>query len=135
MCYARASYIAQVAEVTVQDDNSFSVDRVISAIDCGVAVNPDNLRAQIEGGTGYGLSSTIGDIITLRDGYVEQKNFDKYRVLRINRMPEVETHIVESTDAPGGIGELASMTITPAVVNALHNATGRRIRRLPVDLA
>ena len=135
MCFARATYIAQVAEVTVRDDNSFSVDRVITAIDCGVAVNPDNLRAQIEGGTGYGLSSALGDIITLRDGYVEQRNFDKYRVLRINQMPEVETHIVASTEAPGGIGELSSMTISPAVVNAIHDATGRRIHRLPIELA
>ena len=88
----------------------------------------------MEGGVGFGLSSTIADEITIKDGYVEQTNFDKYRLLRINQMPEVEVHFVESAEAPGGIGEIAPMLIGPAVANALFSIRGKRYRKLPIRL-
>ena len=135
ICKVRDTYLGQVAEISVHDDNSFSVDRVVTAIDCGVAINPDNIRAQMEGGTGFGLSSLLGDAITLQDGYVEQTNFDRYPLLRISQMPEVEVHIVPSVEAPSGIGELAPMAVGAAVANALFTVTGKRYRSLPIRQA
>ncbi len=129
------SFVAQVAEVTVYEDNSFSVDRVVIAVDCGIAVNPDIVRAQMEGGMGFGLSAALGSRITLKEGRVEQSNFNDYVVLRLNQMPQVEVHIVESTETPTGVGEPATPVIAPAVANALYAATGRRLRRLPLELA
>ncbi len=128
----RGTYLGQVAEVSVHDDNSFSVDRVVTAVDCGFAVNPDVIRAQMEGGTGFGLSSTLGDAITFRDGYVEQDNFDQYPLLRIGQMPEIDVHIMPSSEAPSGVGELAAMAGGAAVANALHGVTGKRYRSLPI---
>ena len=86
----------------------------------------------MEGGVGFGLSSTIADEITINNGYVEQTNFDTYKLLRIDQMPEVDVHLVESDEAPGGIGELAPMLIGPAVANALFSVTGQRYRKLPI---
>lgn len=128
------SFVAQVAEVTVRDDGSFDVDRVICAVDCGVAVNPDIIRAQMEGGIGYGLSPTLMSEITLEDGQVVQSNFHDYEVLRINRMPEIEVHIVPSAEPPTGVGEPGTPVIAPAVANALRAATGQRLTRLPLKL-
>jgi isoquinoline 1-oxidoreductase beta subunit len=132
ICKLRGTYLAQVAETSVQDDNTFSVDRVVTAIDCGQVINPDIVRAQMEGGTGFGLSSVLSDAITLRDGYVEQSNFDTYPLLRINQMPDVEVHIVPSSESPSGVGELAPMAVGAAVANALHTVTGKRYRSLPI---
>jgi isoquinoline 1-oxidoreductase beta subunit len=132
ICKLRGTYLAQVAEISVQDDNAFSVDRVVTAIDCGLVMNPDVVQAQMEGGTGFGLSSFLTDAITLRDGYVEQTNFDAYPLLRINQMPDVEVHIVPSSESPSGVGELAPMAVGAAVANALHVATGKRYRSLPI---
>ncbi len=134
ICKRRESYLAMVAEVRIHSDDSWSVDRVVIALDCGLVINPDNARAQMEGGVGFGLSSTIADEITIKDGYVEQTNFDKYRLLRINQMPEVEVHFVESAEAPGGIGDVAPMLIGPAVANALFSIRGKRYRKLPISL-
>jgi len=128
----RDSYIALVAEVSKHGDGSWSVDRVVASLDCGLIINPDNARAQMEGGVGFGLSSTIADEITIKNGYVEQTNFDTYKLLRIDQMPKVEVHLVESDEAPGGIGELAPMLIGPAVANALFSVTGQRYRKLPI---
>lgn len=127
-----SSYVAQVAEVTVAGDGSFTVDRVVCAVDCGLAVNPDVVRAQMEGGIGFGLSATLREAITLKDGVVEQSNFDAYQVLRIDEMPAIEVHIVPSNEKPTGVGEPGVPPIAPAVVNALFAATGRRIRSLPI---
>jgi isoquinoline 1-oxidoreductase beta subunit len=127
--------VAQVAEVTVRSDNTFGVDRVVCAVDCGIAVNPDNVRAQMEGGIGFGLSAALHGAITIKDGAVEQSNFHDYPVLRINEMPRVETHIVPSTQDPTGVGEPATPVIAPAVANAIAAATGKRIRNLPIKLA
>lgn len=131
---AWGTQIAQVAELTIQDDGGFTVDRVVTAVDVGLAVNPDNIRAQVEGGTGFGLSSTVGDQITFSDGIVEQTNFDRYPVLRMRQMPLVETHIVASTEAPTGVGDFTPLVIGPAVANALFAATGHQIRKLPIQL-
>jgi len=127
--------VAQVAEVTVRPDNAFTVDRVVCAVDCGIAVNPDNVRAQMEGGIGFGLSAALYGAITLKDGVVEQSNFHDYPVLRINEMPRVDVHIVASTADPSGVGEPATPVIAPAVANALASATGKRLRTLPLKLA
>jgi isoquinoline 1-oxidoreductase beta subunit len=128
------TYVAQVAEVTVGKDG-FRVDRVVCAVDCGVAVNPDVVRAQMEGGIGFGLSAALYGRITLKDGVVEQSNFHDYPVLRIGEMPAVEVHIVPSTEKPSGVGEPGVPVIAPAVANALAAATGQRLRTLPLELA
>lgn len=128
------SYVAQVAEVTVAGDGMFAVDRVVIAVDCGIAVNPDVIRAQMEGGMGFGLSAALSSKITLDQGRVAQSNFHDYTVLRMDQMPAVEVHIVKSTAAPTGVGEPATPVIAPAVANALHAATGRRFYELPLHV-
>jgi isoquinoline 1-oxidoreductase beta subunit len=126
------SFVAEVAEVTVQDDGRYSVDRVVCAVDCGIAVNPDIVRAQMEGGIGYGLSAAMREEITLVDGAVRQSNFTDYQPLRIGDMPVVEVHIVPSPEAPSGVGEPGVPPIAPAVANALRAVTGKSVRRLPI---
>lgn len=126
------SFVAQVAEVSAGPDGRFQVTRVVCAVDCGLAVNPDVVRAQMEGGIGYGLSSLLREEITLTEGRVDQGNFHNYRALRINEMPQVEVHIVASEQPPSGVGEPGTPPIAPAVTNALFAVTGKRIRRLPV---
>jgi isoquinoline 1-oxidoreductase beta subunit len=128
------SFVAQVAEVTVHDNASFSVDRVVIAVDCGIAVNPDIIRAQMEGGMGFGLSAALSSEITLQEGRVVQSNFHDYRVLRIDQMPRVEVHIVKSAQAPTGVGEPATPVIAPAVANALYDVTGQRFGKLPLKI-
>jgi isoquinoline 1-oxidoreductase beta subunit len=125
------TYVAQVAEVTVGSDGKIKVDRVVCAVDCGIAVNPDVIAAQMEGGIGFGLGAALYGAITLKDGKVEQSNFDSYQVLRIDDMPKVEVHIVPSTQAPTGVGEPGVAPIGPAVANAVFAATGKRHRVLP----
>ncbi|MBI4986972.1 MAG: xanthine dehydrogenase family protein molybdopterin-binding subunit [Rhodocyclales bacterium] len=127
--------VAQVADVTVKADGSFRVDRVVCAVDCGIAVNPDVIRAQMEGGIGFGLTAALYGEITLKDGHVEQGNFPDYPLLKIGEMPVVEVHIVDSTANPTGVGEPAVPVIAPAVANALFAATGQRLRQLPLRLA
>ncbi|HEX8980330.1 MAG TPA: xanthine dehydrogenase family protein molybdopterin-binding subunit [Parasulfuritortus sp.] len=129
------SYVAQVAEVTVAKDGSVKVDRVVCAVDCGTAINPDNVRSQIEGAIGFALSAALYGEITLDGGRVKQGNFDGYPVLRIGDMPAVEVHIVASEVAPTGIGEPGVPPLAPAVANAIAAATGKRLRRLPFDTA
>jgi isoquinoline 1-oxidoreductase beta subunit len=125
------TYVAEVADVTVEDDGSFTVDRVVCAVDCGIAINPDVIRAQMEGGIAYALSAALREEITLEDGVVQQDNFDSYRPLRIDEMPEVEVHIVASGEAPTGVGEPGVPPLAPAVANAVFAATGERTYRLP----
>jgi isoquinoline 1-oxidoreductase subunit beta len=129
------TYVAQVAEVTVGGDGKVKVDRVVCAVDCGIAVNPDVIAAQMEGGIGFGLGAALYGAITLKDGQVEQSNFDSYQVLRIDDMPKVEVHIVPSTEAPTGVGEPGVAPIGPAVANAAFAATGKRHRVLPFSAA
>jgi isoquinoline 1-oxidoreductase beta subunit len=121
--------------VTVLKNGGFRVDRVVCAVDCGVAVNPDVIRAQMEGGIGYGLSAALHGAITLKDGRVEQSNFHDYPPLRINEMPRVEVYIVPSSEKPTGVGEPGVPPIAPAVANAIAAATGQRLRNLPLRLA
>jgi isoquinoline 1-oxidoreductase subunit beta len=124
-----------VADVTVSPDDSVKVDRIVAAVDCGVPVNPDVIRAQIEGGAGFGLGAALRNAITLRDGLVEQSNFDGYEPLRISDMPKVEVYIVASTEPPTGIGEPGVPPIAPAVTNAIFAATGKRLHSLPWDFS
>ena len=126
------SVVAQVAEVTVGKDGSVRVDRVVCGVDCGTAINPDNIRAQVEGGVGFALSAVFSGEITLKDGKVEPGNFDGYPVLRIDAMPVVEVHILPSAKPPTGIGEPGVPPVAPAVANAIAAATGKRLHRLPI---
>jgi isoquinoline 1-oxidoreductase beta subunit len=128
------TYVAEVAEVTIDASNAIKVDRVVCAVDCGVAVNPDVIRAQMEGGIGFALAAALYGQITLKDGAVEQTNFHQYQVLRINEMPKVDVHIVASTDKPSGVGEPGVPPLAPAVANAIAAATGKRLRTLPLAL-
>ena len=125
------TYVAQVAEVTVDDAGRVTVDRVVCAVDCGIPINPDVIAAQMEGGIGFGLGAVMYGAITLKNGRVEQDNFNNYRVLRINEMPKVEVHIGPSAEAPTGVGEPGVAPIGPAVANAIFAATGTRIHMLP----
>ena len=129
------SYVAQVAEVTVAKDGSIKVDRIVCAVDCGIAINPDNVRAQVQGAIGFALSAALHGEITLKEGRVEQGNFDGYPPLRIHEMPVVEVHIVPSAAAPSGIGEPGVPPAAPAVANAIAAATGKHLTRMPFNLA
>jgi len=129
-----STYVAQVAEISLTDDGGIRVERVVCAVDCGVPINPDIIRAQMEGGIGFGLGAILKGEISLDGGRVEQANFDSYRVLTIDEMPGVEVHIVPSTEAPTGVGEPGVPPIGPAVANAVFAATGKRIRVLPFSL-
>jgi isoquinoline 1-oxidoreductase beta subunit len=127
------SYVAQVAEVSVQDGR-IRVHRVVCAIDCGIAVNPTTIEAQMESGIAFGLGAALASAITFKDGRVQQSNFDDYRVLRLPDMPRVEVHIVPSRERPGGVGEPGTPPIAPAVANAVAALTGQRLRELPLKL-
>jgi isoquinoline 1-oxidoreductase beta subunit len=126
------SFVAQVAEVSVSREGKVRVHRVVCAIDCGPTVNPDGIRAQMESGIVFGLTAALYGQITFEKGRVKQRNFHDYPMLRMNEMPEVETHIVASTDKMGGVGETGVPPIAPAVANALFALTGKRVRRLPI---
>jgi len=126
------SYVAQVAEVTLNSDGTFKVDKITCAVDCGVAINPDVVRAQMEGGIAYGLSSSFGEKITLTNGAVDQNNFYDYFPLRIDKMPLIDVHIVESNEAPTGVGEPGTPPASPAVANALRVLTKKAITTLPM---
>lgn len=126
------SFIAQVAEVSLSGDGRIRVHRVVCAVDCGRIVNPDTIEAQMESGITFGLSAALHGAITLRNGRVEQGNFDDYPLVRMAEMPTVEVHIVLSGEDPGGIGEPGVPPIAPAVANALFAASGIRVRSLPL---
>jgi isoquinoline 1-oxidoreductase beta subunit len=130
--YAFGTYLAQIAEVGVSKDGEVRVERVVCAVDCGTIVNPDTVKAQIEGGVVFGLTAALFGEITIRDGRVEQSNFNDYRVLRIDEAPIVEVHVIKSNEAPGGIGEVGTVGAAPALTNAIFAATGTRMRKLPV---
>jgi isoquinoline 1-oxidoreductase subunit beta len=132
---AFGSYVAQVAEVAVSREGEVRVQRVVCAVDCGIVVNPDTVKAQMEGGIIFGITGALFGEITLKNGRVEQSNFHNYRTLRINEAPFVEVYLVQSTETPGGIGEPGTSAVAPAVCNAIFAATGTRVRKLPVDPA
>jgi len=126
------SYVAEVAEVSLGPDGAVKVHRVTCAVDCGVAVNPDVIRAQMEGGIAYGLSAALYGEVTLDQGAVQQSNFHQYRVLRMPEMPAVDVHIVPSAEPPTGVGEPGVPPIGPAVANAVFALTGTPVRKLPI---
>jgi isoquinoline 1-oxidoreductase beta subunit len=126
------SFVAQVAEVSVNPGGKVRVHRVVCAIDCGKIVNPDTVAAQMESGVVFGLSAALYGAITFKNGRVEQRNFNDYPVLRMNEMPKVEVYILPSQDQPGGVGEPGVPPIAPAVTNAIFAVTGKRIRGLPI---
>jgi isoquinoline 1-oxidoreductase beta subunit len=125
------SFVAQVVEVSVDASGSIKVERVVCAVDCGTAINPDVIEAQMEGGIGFGAGAALYGAITLQDGRVEQNNFNDYRVLRMNEMPKVEVHIVPSTEPPTGVGEPGVAPVGPAIANAVFAATGKRFYQFP----
>lgn len=127
------TYLAEVAEVSVADDGEVSVDKVFAVVDCGTVVNPNTVEAQMQSGIVYGLSAALWGEITLKNGRVEQSNFHDYRALRINEAPSITVEIVKSSAEPGGIGEPGTSALAPAVLNAVHAATGVRLRKLPID--
>jgi isoquinoline 1-oxidoreductase beta subunit len=127
------SLVAQVAEVAVEPSGHVRVERVVCVVDCGIAVNPDVVRAQMEGGIVFGLSAALYGKITVVNGRIEQSNFDDCPVLRMNETPAIEVHIVPSTESPGGVGEPGTAAVFPAVTNAIFAATGRRLYELPID--
>jgi isoquinoline 1-oxidoreductase subunit beta len=128
-----ATYMAQVAEVEVSKDGAVRVRRVVCAVDCGIVVNPDTVQAQIQSAIIFGITAALYGEITLKDGRVEQGNFDTYQILRMNEAPAIEVHIVQSSEPPGGMGEPGTSAIVPAVTNAIFAATGKRLRKPPID--
>jgi isoquinoline 1-oxidoreductase beta subunit len=129
------SYMAQVAEVFVSKAGEVRVQRLVCAVDCGTVVNPDTVRAQAESAIVFGITAALYGEITLKNGRVEQSNFHNYRILRINEAPIVQVHIVQSAESPGGMGEPGTAAVAPAITNAIFAATGKRLRRLPIDPA
>ncbi len=119
-------------------DGAIKVHRLVYAVDCGRPINPEGIRAQVESAAIYGLSAALHDAITIKDGRVEQSNFNDYQMPRISETPQTEVHVVMSKEEPTGIGEPGLPVVTPAVCNAIFAATGKRLRRLPIrteDLA
>jgi isoquinoline 1-oxidoreductase beta subunit len=130
--HAFGSFFAIVADVAVDKNGEVQVNRIVCAVDCGMVVNPNTVEAQVQGGIIFGITAALYSEITIKDGRVEQSNFTDYRMLRIHETPPVEVHIVKSTEPPGGIGEPGTAALAPAITNAIHAATGKRLRRLPV---
>jgi isoquinoline 1-oxidoreductase beta subunit len=122
--------VAQVADVSMKN-GKVKVERVVCAVDCGIAVNPDVIRAQIEGGIGYGLSALYYSEVEIKAGRAVNRNFDTYRALRIHEMPKIEVYIVDSKAEPTGVGEPGLPPLAPAVANAVARLGGPRVRRLP----
>jgi isoquinoline 1-oxidoreductase beta subunit len=137
MAFSRAngSCVGHVVEVSVDAGRAVEIHRVWTVIDCGIAVNPGSVRAQVEGCVAWALTSAMYGEITIRHGAVEQSNFYDYRLLALDEMPAVDVRVVESSDPPGGAGEEAVGALAPALVNALFAATGERVRDLPLAKA
>jgi isoquinoline 1-oxidoreductase subunit beta len=127
------SYLAQVAEVEVAKNGAVRVRRVVCAMDCGTVVNPDTVKAQLMSGITFGATAALYGEITLKNGRVEQTNFDTYQMIRMDEAPVIEVHVVQSAEPPGGMGETGTSGAVPAIANAIFAATGRRLRKMPVD--
>ena len=127
------TYLAEVADVEVSPSGEVRVRRIVCAVDCGTIVNPDIVKAQIEGGVMFGIGGALWGEITIKNGRVEQSNFHNVRVLRINEAPAIDVHLVRNGEAPGGIGEPGTAVTAPALANAVFAATGKRIRKLPLE--
>jgi isoquinoline 1-oxidoreductase beta subunit len=129
------SILAQVSEVSVDQNGAVKIHKIVCSVDCGWAINPDTIKAQMEGGIVYGLTAALKGEITIDRGRVVQKHFGDYQMLRVNEMPEIEVHIVASTAEPGGIGEPSTALAAGSLVNAIYAATGKRIYSLPIKPA
>jgi isoquinoline 1-oxidoreductase beta subunit len=127
------SFVATVVEAEVDEDGEVYLRRVTSAVDTGIAVNPNTIIAQLQGGLIFGLTAALYGEITIRNGRVEQSNFNDYRMLRIDQVPQIDVHVIKSDEAPGGIGETGTTSGPPALRNAIYAATGIALRRLPID--
>jgi len=127
------TYLAQVAEVEVSKAGEVRVHRIVCAVDCGTVVNPDTVKAQIEGGVIFGITGALWGEVTLKNGRVQQSNFHDVRVLRINEAPAIQVHLIRNREKPGGMGEPGTAVTAPAVANAVFAATGKRIRKLPLE--
>jgi len=130
--FAFGTYMAMVVDAVAGPENEIRVPRVVCAVDCGVVVNPDTVRAQVESAVVFGVSAALYGDITIKDGRVQQTNFHDYRVLRMHEAPVVETHIVASGETPGGMGEPGTAAVMPAIANAVHALSGRRVRKMPI---
>ena len=126
------THVAQVAEISIDDSNQIKVHKVFSVVDCGQTVNPMTIRAQIQGSIIFGLGATIKSEMTVRNGRVNESNFDDYKVIRMDETPEINVHIIKNQESPGGVGEPGLPPIAPAVANAVFAASGKRIRKLPI---
>jgi isoquinoline 1-oxidoreductase beta subunit len=127
------SFIATVVEAQVDEHGEVRLRRVTSAVDTGIAVNPDTIVAQLQGGLIFGLTAALYGEVTIKNGRVQQSNFNNYRMLRIDQIPPIEVHVIKSGEAPGGIGETGTTAGPPALRNAIYAATGIALRRLPID--
>jgi isoquinoline 1-oxidoreductase beta subunit len=130
-----ASFIATVVEAEVDNDGEVYLRRVTTAVDTGIAVNPDTIVAQLQGGLIFGLTAALYGEITIKNGRVQQSNFNDYRMLRIDQVPNIDVHVIKSGESPGGIGETGCTAGPPALRNAIYAATGVALRRLPIDRA
>ena len=128
-----ASFIATVAHVEVDENGNVKLHRLTTAVDTGIAVNPDTIMAQLQGGMIFGATAALWGEITIKHGRVEQSNFNDYRMLRIDEAPAIDVHIIKSGEPPGGIGETGTTTAPPAIRNAIYAATGIPLRHLPID--
>jgi isoquinoline 1-oxidoreductase beta subunit len=123
-----------VAEIVIEGEGTLRVKRVVSAVDCGLAVNPDSVRAQIEGGINFALTPLLSGEISIKEGAVQQSNFHNYQVLRMKDAPDIQVHLVQGASEPAaGVGEAGVPPLAPAVANAIFAATGKRVRRLPIS--
>ena len=127
------SYAAVVAEISLDKGGNLKIHKMTCAIDCGIVINPDGVHAQAEGGITLGLTAALSGAITLSKGRVEQSNFHNYKLITMREMPPVEAYMVPSGERPTGVGEPPVHPTPPALVNAIHAATGKRIRRMPID--
>jgi isoquinoline 1-oxidoreductase beta subunit len=123
--------MAQVVEISMKD-GALTVHRITCAVDCGQMVNPNIVDQQVEGSILFGLTAALWGDITLERGQVQQRNFDTYRMLRLPEAPRIDVHLLESSEAPGGIGEPGTAVVGPALANAIFAATGKRLRSLPI---
>ncbi len=129
---AFGSYLGTVVEASVRANGEVDIHRVVCVVDCGIVINPDTLVAQVQGGVIFGITGALWGEITIQNGRVEQSNFNDYRMLRFNETPPVDVHIVKSSESPGGMGEVGTAAIAAALCNAIHAASGIRLRTLPV---
>jgi CO/xanthine dehydrogenase Mo-binding subunit len=126
--------LAMVAEVSVDENDSITVDRMVCAVDCGIVVNPGIVEAQVQGGIAFGLTAALKSSVTIKNGRVEQSNFDDFPLIRMDEMPKCDVYIMPSTRPPSGIGEAAVPLVAPAVANAVFSETGKRVRTLPISV-